>query len=113
MSDNRPVNRRSFLARVGGAALLAGGALSLVSTGEAQAITDRDPTDPVGRGRRCTDRDPSDPVGRGRWCRGGRRRGYTGITDRDPTDRPGYGRGRRRRSITDNDPSDPVGRGRG
>jgi hypothetical protein len=118
MSENRPINRRSFLARVGGVALLAGGAMSLVSTTEAQAITDRDPSDPVGRGRgrrryRCTDRDPYDPVGRGRRCRSGPRRRYTGITDRDPRDPAGYGRGRRRRRITDNDPTDPVGRGRG
>jgi hypothetical protein len=114
MSEERPVNRRSFLSRVAGAAFLGGTAIALVSGEEAGAITDRDPYDPVGRGRgrRCTDRDPGDPVGRGRWCRGGGRRGWTGITDRDPYDRPGYGRGRRRRHYTDNDPYDPVGRGR-
>ena len=116
MSDERPLNRRSFLTRIAGAgalsAAIGGSALSLVG-GEAEAITDRDPYDPVGRGRRCTDRDPGDPVGRGRWCRGRRRYGrrYTGYSDNDPGDPVGYGY--RRRRITDNDPDDPVGRGRG
>ncbi len=125
MSEERPVNRRSFLARVGGAAVLAGGGLALFGPTEAEAqryCTDRDPYDPVGRGRRCrrrrrytgiTDRDPSDPAGYGRGWR--RRRRYTGITDRDPYDPVGNGRGRRRRRryVTDSDPYDPVGRGRG
>ena len=94
MSEERPINRRSFLSRVAGGAVVGGVAIGLVTGGEAGAITDRDPSDPVGygRGRRrrygCTDRDPYDPVGRGRWCR------------------------RRRRYCTDRDPYDPVGRGR-
>ncbi|MGQ0661269.1 hypothetical protein [Sphingosinicella sp.] len=120
MSDEvRKVSRRSFLGRVlGGAAI---GAIAIVggaTPAEAQVCTDRDPTDPGGRGRwcrrrpRCTDRDPSDPVGRGRWCTRRRRR-RSGITDRDPGDPVGRGRGRRRTGITDSDPSDPVGNGRG
>jgi len=98
--EDRPVNRRSFLSRIAGGAILGGAALTVMSGGEASAITDRDPYDPVGRGRG--------------WRRR-RRYGWTGITDRDPSDRPGYGRGRRwrRRRWTDNDPDDPVGGGRG
>ena len=126
MSDEvRKVSRRSFLSKVmGGAAI---GAVAIIggtaTPAEAQRCTDRDPGDPVGRGRWCrrrrrtgiTDRDPYDPVGGGRGRRR-RRRGYrTGITDSDPGDPVGNGRGRRgrRTGITDSDPSDPVGNGRG
>ena len=124
MSDEvRKVSRRSFLGKVlGGAAIGAVAIIGGATEAEAQRCTDRDPYDPVGRGRwcrrrrrrtGCTDRDPYDPVGRGRRC--GRRRYRTGITDRDPYDPVGNGRGRRRyrSGITDSDPSDPVGNGRG
>ncbi|WP_444857512.1 hypothetical protein [Sphingosinicella sp.] len=111
--------RRSFLARVAGGAVVAGGPLALVG-GEARAqITDRDPTDPVGRGRGggtgITDTDSgvgADPAGRGRG--GGPRPGSTGVTDSDPTDPVGRGRGGT--GITDSDSgpyADPRGRGRG
>jgi hypothetical protein len=96
MSEERPINRRSFLSRVAGGAVVGGVAIGLVTGGAANAITDNDPNDPVGYGRGwrrrryyCTDRDPYDPVGRGRRC---------------------YYRPRRR--CTDRDPYDPVGRGR-
>jgi hypothetical protein len=78
-------------------------------------ITDRDPSDPIGRGRGggsgITDRDPSDPIGRGR---GGSRPPTTGVTDRDPTDPIGSGRGgsAQRSGCTDRDPTDPGGDGR-
>ena len=77
MSEERPVNRRSFLARVGGAAVLAGGGLALFGPTEAEAQ------------RYCTDRDPYDPVGNGR----GRRRRRRYVTDSDPYDPVGRGRG--------------------
>jgi hypothetical protein len=122
MSDEvRKVSRRSFMSKVlGGAAIGAVAIVGGAAPAEAQVCTDRDPYDPVGRGRwcrrrrrrSCTDRDPHDPVGRGRWCT--RRRRYrSGITDSDPSDPVGNGRGRRRSGITDSDPSDPVGNGRG
>ncbi|MGQ0659453.1 hypothetical protein, partial [Sphingosinicella sp.] len=74
--------------------------------------------DPPGRGRGggprpgatgVTDRDPTDPVGRGR--------GGTGVTDRDAgTNADPVGRGRGGTGVTDSDTganADPVGRGRG
>ena len=121
MSERRKLSRRSFLASVAGAAA-AGGALALVA-GEAKAlqVTDRDPSDPAGRGRGITDRDAgprADPAGRGRGqgtagdsdyfnarITGDVRRTdpppfpRTGISDRDqgPMDDPfNHGRGRRR-----------------
>ena len=118
MSDEvRYVARRSFLSRVVGGAVIGTVAVvaGVTTATPAEAQTDRDPYDPVGRGRGrgITDRDPSDPVGRGRGVRRRRRRGWSGITDRDPGDPVGNGRGRRRRRIcTDRDPSDPVNRGR-
>lgn len=106
MSESKPVDRRSFLRRVVGVSLLAGGAATLV-TGRAYAqsgVSDSDPTDPIGRGRGP----------------------YTGVTDNDPTDFPSRGqvggaaaRPRRARGgpVTDGDYtegwSDPGGRGRG
>ena len=112
MSDDlRKVSRRSFLGKVvGGTAL---GAVAVIAgvgaAGPAQAQTDSDPYDPVGRGRGSgiTDSDPYDPVGRGRGRRYRRRRRGSGITDRDPYDPVGNGR-----RCTDRDPYDPVGRGR-
>ena len=104
MALKRKVNRRSFLAQVAGGGALLGGSLALVAPAARAQVTDRDPTDPVGRGRGgsgdpgrtgITDRDPSDPVGRGRGGGGGYG-SRTGITDSDSG--PG---------------ADPVGRGRG
>jgi len=115
MKPVRKLCRRSFLARVAGvtAAALAGG------TSRAGQVTDRDPTDPVGRGRGggtgITDADSgvgADPAGRGRG--GGPRPGSTGVTDSDPGDPVGRGRGGS--GITDSDSgpyADPRGRGRG
>lgn len=105
----RKVNRRSFLHRVTGGALV-GGSLGLVSVAQAQTtdrdtgatcdqpgcgprrtgITDRDAganADPVNRGRGVSrtgfnDSDRGDPSGGGR----------TGVTDSDRRDRTGYGR---------------------
>jgi anaerobic selenocysteine-containing dehydrogenase len=106
----RAMSRRSSFAAVGaavlGSAALVGGS---VSKAEAQC-TDRDPSDPPGRGRGCgtgcTDRDPSDRAGFGRFCGGG------GCSDRDPSDPVGRGRHCGYRSCSDSDPTDPVGRGR-
>lgn len=119
MNPTRKLSRRSFLSTVAGSAV-AGGSL-LVVHGDAAAlqVTDRDPSDPIGRGRGSanrtglTDSDPGDPVGNGR---GGNRSsgGHTGVTDRDPTDPIGRGRGSGTRTgITDRDPTDPAGNGRG
>jgi hypothetical protein len=87
ISTERTVSRRSAMGLLGagavGAAVMAVG-LSAPSTAEAQ----------------CSDRDPSDPAGRGRCCRG--------ISDSDPSDGAGCGR----RSCSDSDPSDGAGLGR-
>lgn len=129
MDIKRKLNRRSFLTRVAGGAIIGGGAIAFVA-GEAAAhpINDADPTDPAGRGRRqgtwptsdvdqgansdpggragrlghYSDQDSgagSDPVGHGRR-----------ITDTDPRDPPNY-----RPRITDSDSGpngDPANRGR-
>lgn len=120
--SRKVLNRRSFLRRVGGAAL-AGGSLAVIS-GSRAAAYDRDPTDP-GAGRRApsglTDHDGRDRAGNG-----------VGISDRDTgpnADRAGQGRGSVNGTVTrpggsnqpwsgqplvnDNDPTDPQGRGRG
>ena len=116
MKPSRKLSRRSFLATVSGGAV-AGGAL-MASEARAVQVTDRDPTDPIGRGRGTsdprsgiTDRDPTDPIGNGR---GGTSDPSTGITDRDPTDPIGRGRGSSatRSGCSDRDPSDPGGDGR-
>lgn len=118
MKSVRKLHRRSFLARVAGGGLAAG-TLALVGGGARAQVTDRDPSDPVGRGRGggtgITDSDSgvgADPAGRGRG--GGPRPGATGVTDSDPTDAVGRGRGGS--GITDSDSgpyADPRGRGRG
>lgn len=100
MDDQTPLNRRSFLGRVVGGAVLAGGASALVAGSAARAqTTDSDPSDGYGRGRGsgtgATDSDPTDAGGRGR----------SGVTDSDPTDGSGRGRGRR---ASDSDPTDPA-----
>lgn len=116
----RRINRRSFIASVAGGAAAGAGALGLViGRAEAGQVTDRDPSDPVGRGRGggtgITDTDSgvgADPAGRGRG--GGPRPGSTGVTDSDPSDPVGRGRGGS--GITDSDTgpyADPRGRGRG
>ena len=104
MKTTRRLSRRSFLAAVGGGAVLGGGALVALS-GEASAVQRSDNdigprADPPGAGTRTgrTDRDSSDRPGRGT---------LSGITDRDPGDPPQRGRG-----CSDNDASDPRGRGR-
>jgi hypothetical protein len=78
MKPGRSISRRSFLTRVAGGAVVAGGAM-IAMTGTAQAqVTDRDQgpnADPPGRGRgnnhiaRCTDADQgpnADQAGNGR-----------------------------------------------
>ncbi|UJR85294.1 hypothetical protein [Sandaracinus amylolyticus] len=105
MVTDRPMGRRSSIAVLGGAILGAAGIAAAVSPQRAEAqVTDRDPSDPAGRGRGCpgwSDSDPSDPGGCGR---------RTGLTDSDPSDAAGRGRGRR--SCSDADPYDPAGGGR-
>jgi hypothetical protein len=111
MKPTRNLSRRSFLAAVAGSAVASGGVL-LASEARAFQVTDRDPSDPIGRGRGggnrsgITDRDPSDPIGNGR---GGA--GRSGFTDRDPSDPIGNGRGGSG-GCSDHDPSDPGGSGR-
>lgn len=100
MTPRRKLSRRSFLARVAGGSVLAGGALFFVS-GRAEAY-------------QCSDNDPSpygDAAGRGRSCTGSSR--YTGVTDNDSTDPTNGGR-RQRTGCSDNDRgngSDPGGYG--
>jgi hypothetical protein len=115
MKPTRKLNRRSFFSTVAGGVVAAGGAAAVFAD-EAHAlqVTDRDPSDPIGRGRGggsgITDSDPSDPVGRGR----GGSTSRTGVTDRDPTDPSGNGRGGTgtRSGCSDSDPTDPGGDGR-
>jgi hypothetical protein len=122
MKPTRNLSRRSFLATVAGSAVAGGGVL-LASEARAFQVTDRDPSDPIGRGRGSsggarsgvTDRDPGDPIGNGRGGSGGGTR--SGITDRDPSDPIGNGRGGAaggggRSGCSDSDPSDPGGHGR-
>ncbi|HYD14080.1 MAG TPA: twin-arginine translocation signal domain-containing protein [Allosphingosinicella sp.] len=129
MTPARRLSRRSFLARVAGGSVLAGGALLFVS-GRAEAFqcTDADPApprgDPSGGGRRCantatrprtgcSDGDRgrgSDPGAYGRHCRPA-----TGYTDNDPGDPTNGGRGYRRRECSDSDSgsrADNAGEGR-
>lgn len=113
MRKARKLNRRSFLATVAGGAA----ATSLISSGAraAQGCSDRDPTDPVGRGRNCTgcsDMDPSDPGGAGQRCRGNPPTTRTGCSDRDPSDPGGSGRNCVATGCSDRDPTDPGGSGR-
>ena len=119
MNIRRKLSRRSFLGTVAGSAVAGGSLLAVHGEGKAFQITDRDPSDPIGRGRGVsswiTDSDPSDPVGRGR---GGSRGTRSGITDSDPSDPIGNGRGGTRggggtaSGCSDRDPTDPGGNGR-
>ena len=118
MSNEKPLNRRSFLSRiaVGG---VAAGTMSLIAGPALAQVTDSDGgryADPAGRGRGggrssgITDRDSgsrADPGGNGRG---------TGLNDRDANDPACTGRGRQRTGITDSDggsQADPGGDGRG
>src|SRR3712207_6429495 len=98
MKPTRRISRRSFLGRVAGGAVAAGGAFAVLIDQARAQVTDSDPHDAVGNGRGTgiTDGDPSDPGGNGRG---------TGVTDGD---RGRYadpaGRGRGRSGITDGDP---------
>ncbi|MEQ1510016.1 MAG: twin-arginine translocation signal domain-containing protein [Sphingopyxis sp.] len=135
MSDKKPIDRRSFLSTVAGAAALMGGSALFIS-GEAEArrrrtsgITDQDSRDQAGNGRGrtgLTDRDSRDVAGNGRYGNNGvsdgdRGRGSDptgrgvrghprGTTDSDPTDGSGRGRGGGT-GRTDSDPTDSSGRG--
>src|SRR5215468_4211666 len=101
MSDiKKRLNRRSFMSRVAGAAMLAGGAAGVVTgAAKAQNYTGR------------TDSDSGSNADRSGY-------GRTGISDSDSgagSDRPGYGRGGHA-GVTDHDTgvgADPAGRGRG
>ena len=67
MTDRSPINRRSFLGRVVGGAVVVGGAGAFVTGTASAQVTDSDPTDGYGRGRgSITDSDPTDAGGRGR-----------------------------------------------
>src|SRR5262245_32048024 len=97
MSDKkRPLNRRSFMSRVAGAAMIAVGAGAVVTgTASAQNYTGH------------TDSDSGSHADRAGY-------GRTGVTDRDSgngADRAGYGRGGQS-GVTDNDSgqyADPAG----
>ncbi len=112
ITERSSMGRRSSIAAVG-AAVLGAATLVGITPSEAEAqCSDRDPNDPVGRGRYCgggtgcTDRDPGDRAGWGRRC------GPSGCSDSDPQDPGGNGRHCGRRTCSDRDPSDPVGAGR-
>lgn len=118
MTPKRTLNRRSFLARVSGGALMGAGLASAAGaqTGPYTGVTDSDSgshADSAGHGRGpggnrygqpaqpqqnhtgCSDSDggnTADPSGAGRRCGPGRQ--STGITDTDPTDSYGQGQGR-------------------
>jgi hypothetical protein len=111
---------------VGGVATSGGAWMALSQAARAGQVTDRDPTDPVGRGRGggtgITDSDSgagADPYGRGRGggSRPPRAPGSTGITDSDgganadPVGR-GRGTGGRGNTYSDSDNADPVGNAR-
>ena len=131
MTSRRRLNRRSFVARVAGGSVLAGGALFFVA-GKAEALqcTDADPApprgDPSGRGHRsqaaasrprtgCSDSDRgrgSDPAAYGSHCT--RATGYTDNDSGDPTN-GGRGYSARERQCSDSDSgynSDNAGQGR-
>ena len=106
MTPRRKLSRRSFLTKVAGGSVLAGGALFFVA-GRAEAF-------------QCSDSDPSpsrggDPSGRGRYC--GRSGARTGCSDNDNgrgSDPAAYGRRcAQATGHTDNDPTDPTNGGRG
>jgi hypothetical protein len=90
MVTERPMGRRSSMAMLGAGVLGAVGLVGAVAPSEAEAqCTDSDSgygADPAGRGRRCcrgiSDSDPSDPVGCGRRA----------CSDSDPHDPGGQGR---------------------
>ena len=83
MTSRSPLNRRSFIARIVGGTLVAGGAVALIR-GPAWAepgqrcVGDTDPNDRVS----CHDRTDTDAADLG-----------GGWSDDDPTDRHGRGRG--------------------
>ena len=92
------LERRLFIFRAVGL-VGAGVAMSLAGTSEVRAQTDRDPYDPVGRGR-----------GRGRVRPGGDPGwGHQDSSSGGGADRTSRGR---RGRCTDRDPSDSSGRGR-
>jgi hypothetical protein len=94
MKSSRKLSRRSFLTRVAGGAVVAGGAMvALTGSAEAYQVTDSDQgpnSDPPGRGRgtnhirNCTDSDQgpnADQAGNGR---GNRRSDSDQGTNSDP-----------------------------
>ena len=107
MTSRRRLSRRSFLTRVAGGSVLAGGALIFVAgPAEAYQCTDADPAPPRG-----------DPSGRGNRCQGAASRPRTGCSDNDRgngSDPGAYGRHcSQATGHTDNDPTDPTNGGRG
>ena len=131
MRPVRPINRRSFLARVVGGAIVGGPGLALLGTRaaaqEARMVVDTDPSDPARLP--LTDRDEGATADPASFGRGGAEQRRAGVTDADighAKDPPQLGRGpmppRRTpdrrpsvapsRPMSDSDPSDVAGYGR-
>ena len=90
MTEKKPLNRRSFLTRIAGGAIVGGGAINMIVGGEALAIpgvTDHDANDPSGNGRGVTDSDSNDRAGFGRGSRAADA-GRPGLPTTTPTTRP-------------------------
>lgn len=104
MADARKLNRRSFLARICGAATLGAATLGGGMAARAQP-TDIDANDSPGRRipfNSVTDHDHNDQAGHGRGI-------FTGHTDHDGSDPSQHGRNM---PNTDRDLADRAGRGR-
>lgn len=105
----RQLCRRSFLARVAGGAVAAGGAAALImETAAAHPISDNDPTDTVGNGR-GTGQWPHSDTDQGRYSDTVGRAGRLGhFSDNDRG--PGADPARHGRRVGDRDPGDPGNR---
>lgn len=106
MKMRRRLSRRSFLARVGGGALVGGSAAALVTgRGIAHPISDNDSTDSVGNGR-GTGQWPHADTDQGRYSDTVGRAGRLGhFSDNDSG--PGEDPSRHGRRLSDQDPTDP------
>jgi hypothetical protein len=95
MKSNRKLSRRSFLTRVAGGAVVAGGAMvALTGSAEALQVTD-------------SDQGPNaDPPGRGRG--GNHIRGCTDADQGPNADQAGSGRGNRRSDSDSGPNADPA-----
>jgi hypothetical protein len=124
MSEKKKLNRRSFMARIAGGAVIAGGATALV-TGKAEAQnqtgrTDSDSgnnADRAGYGRTgMTDSDSGNGADRASYGRGGggNRTGWTDTDSGGNADNAGNGRGATRSNptgLTDGDSGSAADRG--